>query len=99
MHFLQIWIKPDREGIQPGYALKHFAPRDGQAKLRLVCSLDGRDHSVVIHQDANRYRAALNAGDGVTYNPQAADLCPFGPGQGPSQRPGPHSRRRCPGGG
>ena len=68
VHFLQIWIQPDRVGIQPSYEQKNFALAEKQGKFRLVASPDGRDDSVTIHQDANLYVAALNKGDRVTYN-------------------------------
>ena len=68
VHFLQIWIQPDRVGIQPSYEQKNFALEEKRGKFRLVASPDGRDDSVTIHQDANLYVAALNKGDRVTYN-------------------------------
>jgi quercetin 2,3-dioxygenase len=68
VHFLQIWILPDREGIKPSYEQKHFTLDEKQGKLRLVASPDGRDNSVTIHQDANLYVAVLNNGDRVSYS-------------------------------
>ena len=68
VHFLQIWIMPDRAGIKPSYEQKHFSLAEKQGKLRLVASRDGRDNSVTIHQDANLYVATLNNGDRVNYN-------------------------------
>ncbi|HSW52128.1 MAG TPA: pirin family protein [Sulfuricaulis sp.] len=60
VHFLQIWILPDRQGVQPGYEQKRIG-LDGQ--LRLVASPDGRDGSLTIHQDARVYAARLNGGE------------------------------------
>ena len=68
VHFLQIWIMPDRAGIQPSYEQKNFSLDEKQGRLRLVASPDGRDNSVTIHQDANLYVAVLNKGDRVDYN-------------------------------
>lgn len=68
VHFLQIWITPDRTGIKPSYEQKNFPLADRQGKLRLVASADGRDGSVTIHQDASLYVGVLNQGDRVTYN-------------------------------
>ena len=68
VHFLQIWIMPDRVGIKPSYEQKHFSVDEKQSKLRLVASPDGRDNSVTIHQDANLYVAALNNGEIVNHN-------------------------------
>jgi redox-sensitive bicupin YhaK (pirin superfamily) len=55
LHFLQIWILPRVLGIAPGYEEKHFEDTDKQGRLRLIASSDGRDGSVVIHQDAQLY--------------------------------------------
>ena len=57
LHFLQIWIEPNVTGIAPGYEEKHFSPESKQGRLRLVASNDGRDGSVLIHQDAAIYAA------------------------------------------
>lgn len=61
-HFLQIWIVPDRNGIEPGYEEKHFDAADKRGRLRLVGSPDGADGSVRIHQDVRLY-AGLFDGD------------------------------------
>jgi len=61
-HFLQIWILPDRTGIEPGYEEKRFEPVDKRGKLRLVASADGADGSVLVHQDMRLY-AGLFDGD------------------------------------
>ncbi|MDJ0589834.1 MAG: pirin family protein [Pleurocapsa sp. MO_226.B13] len=68
VHFLQIWITPDRERIEPSYEQKNFPVAERQGKLKLVASADGRDNSVTIHQDASLYVAVLNQGDRVNYN-------------------------------
>ena len=52
-HFLQIWIRPERRGIAPGYEQKHFDDAAKRGKLALVASPDGRDGSVTIHADAS----------------------------------------------
>jgi redox-sensitive bicupin YhaK (pirin superfamily) len=61
-HFLQIWIEPERRGIEPGYEEKRFAPQDKRGRLRLIASPDGADGSVTIHQQARLY-AGLFDGD------------------------------------
>ncbi|MDL2354426.1 MAG: pirin family protein [Pseudomonadota bacterium] len=67
VHFLQIWIEPNVTGIAPSYEEKHFAPATKQGQLRLVASSDGRDGSVLIHQDAAIYAAILGAGDRLAH--------------------------------
>ena len=60
VHFLQIWIIPARQGLQPGYEQRNFS--DSLAdNLRLLASADGRDGSVFIHQDVDLYGARLSA--------------------------------------
>ncbi len=67
VHFLQIWVVPDRQGIAPRYEQKTFPDADKRGRLRLVGSSDGRDGSVIIHQDAKIFAALLNTGDHVTH--------------------------------
>lgn len=62
-HFLQIWILPDRQGIQPGYEQKHFDALSKRGQLRLVASPDGRDGSVTIHADAWIRAGLFGAGE------------------------------------
>ena len=66
VHFLQIWVVPDREGIAPRYEQKTFSDADKRSRLRVVGSSDGRDGSVIIHQDVELFAAILNAGEQVT---------------------------------
>jgi quercetin 2,3-dioxygenase len=63
VHFLQIWIQPKVMGIPPSYEEKHFPANSKQGRLRLVASGDGRDGSVLIHQDASVYASIMNEGD------------------------------------
>lgn len=68
VHFLQIWIVPERDGLQPGYEQKAFPDIERTDTLRLIGSRDGRDGSVVIHQDVNLYGALLGADKSVTHS-------------------------------
>lgn len=65
VHFMQIWIEPDRRGLAPGYEQKRFDDRKRNA-LCLVASCDGREGSVTIHQDASLYVATLDRGATIT---------------------------------
>jgi len=67
VHFLQIWIVPDREGIAPRYDQKRFPDNEKRGRLRLVGSTDGRDGSIVIHQDVQFFAAVLSTGEEVTH--------------------------------
>jgi quercetin 2,3-dioxygenase len=63
VHFLQIWIVPERKGIAPGYEQRAFPAEERRGRLRLVASRDGREGSVTIHQDAALYAALLAPGE------------------------------------
>ncbi len=67
VHFLQIWMLPDRQNITPRYDQRNFPLAEKQGKLRLVGSKDGRDGSVVINQHINLYVSALSTGDLITF--------------------------------
>lgn len=66
VHFLQIWIEPDRESIAPRFEDLAIAPEEVQDKLRLIASPDGRGGSSVIQQDALVSIGALSEGTEVT---------------------------------
>lgn len=62
VHFLQIWILPDRKGVTPRYQQRHFAPAEKRGRLRLIISPDGAEGSLSVYQDARVY-AGLFDGD------------------------------------
>jgi len=68
VHFLQIWIEPNRLGVAPEYEQKHFTATEKQGRLRLIASPDGADGSVRINQDARVYAAILNGDDELSYS-------------------------------
>ena len=65
VHLLQIWILPERNGLEPGYEEKTFDAASKQGRLRLIGSRDARDGSVTIHQDVDLYAGILGAGDAL----------------------------------
>jgi redox-sensitive bicupin YhaK (pirin superfamily) len=66
VHFLQIWILPERTGIAPSYEQKPFA-LDGARTLVLVASGAGRNGALTVHQDADVYAGRLEVGATVTH--------------------------------
>jgi len=68
VHFLQIWIIPERDGLAPGYEQKAFSDEDRRNTLKLIGSRDGRDGSLVIHQDVHLYGSLLTAGDSLAHD-------------------------------
>jgi redox-sensitive bicupin YhaK (pirin superfamily) len=67
VHFLQIWILPEREGLEPGYEQTFFAPEEKKGRLRLVASRAGEDGSVKINQDVRLYASILDEGESVVH--------------------------------
>jgi quercetin 2,3-dioxygenase len=67
VHFLQIWLLPNEEGLTPSYEQKTFADSEKRGRLRLVAARDGRDGSVRIHQDADLYASLLDKEEAVTH--------------------------------
>lgn len=62
VHFLQIWLLPNKAGLAPSYQQKHYPDELKRGRLQLLLSPDGADGSLVIRQDARIY-AGLFAGD------------------------------------
>ena len=71
VHFLQIWLLPDRSGLKPSYEQRAFPPDARKGTLTLVGSRDARDGSVTINQDVDLFSAALDAGNRVSHSLKA----------------------------
>jgi quercetin 2,3-dioxygenase len=67
VHFLQIWVIPERLGLTPGYEQKNFSEAKRRNTLRLIGSRDGRDGSITIHQDVDLYASLLAKGETVRH--------------------------------
>ena len=65
VHFLQIWLLPDKSGVTPGYEQKKFDFAPG--KPTLLASRGGRDGSVNINQDASVYGAKLDGAEKISF--------------------------------
>ena len=67
VHFLQIWILPEKENLTPGYEQTLFSAESKKGKLKLVASRAGTDGSVKINQDVAMYASILDKTDEVSY--------------------------------
>ena len=67
VHFFQIWIMPERQGITPGYEQKLFPDEERSGKLRLVVGPGGEDGALNIHQDVRLYSSILDKGQRVEH--------------------------------
>jgi redox-sensitive bicupin YhaK (pirin superfamily) len=65
VHLYQIWLLPERKGIEPSYEQKRFPDSERHNQLRLVASRDASDGSLLIHQDARIYLSQLDTGESV----------------------------------
>jgi redox-sensitive bicupin YhaK (pirin superfamily) len=68
VHLLQIWLLPNRQGVEPRYAQKAFSESSKRDRFALLVSPDGRDGSIETHQDALLF--ATMPGDGRTVDYQ-----------------------------
>jgi redox-sensitive bicupin YhaK (pirin superfamily) len=67
VHFLQIWIVPNRLRVAPRYEQKAFPDADKRGQLRLVGSPDGRDGSLTIYQDVRLLAGLFSGGEQATH--------------------------------
>lgn len=70
VHFLQIWIQPNRVNLAPSYAQRAFDAEALRDRLCLLAAPDGAD-ALALHADARVYAARLGAGVEVRHRPAA----------------------------
>lgn len=63
VHFLQIWIIPNKTGLLPGYEQRAFSLDEQRGKWTLIAAKDGRDGSVTVHQDVDVWAARFSPGE------------------------------------
>ena len=61
VHFLQIWIIPNLQGLQPSYEQRKITAKKIKNKWGLRVSPGAEDDSVQIHQDAYLYQTNIEA--------------------------------------
>jgi redox-sensitive bicupin YhaK (pirin superfamily) len=67
LRFLQIWIEPHGQNLQPHYAKQFFSMASRQNQLCLVVSPDGRTGSLDLNQDVFIYTTLLRKDISVHY--------------------------------
>lgn len=67
VHLYQVWLFPERKGIEPGYEQKRFPESEQQNQLRLVASPEAEAGSLLIHQDARIYLSQIEPQATVHY--------------------------------
>ena len=66
VHFLQIWIQPNVQGIEPSYEEKRFGADEKRGRLRLIASPDRAQESVLIHQDARVFAGLFDGSESAS---------------------------------
>ena len=67
VHFLQIWVLPERQGLPPSYEQIRVALEEKRGRLRLIASGRGGEGAVRVHQDVELYATLLEAGEAVSH--------------------------------
>ena len=65
VHFLQIWVMPDKIGGEPSYQQRQLRNKEDQ--LELIASPNSSEESLLIRQDANIYRGVLKEGQRLVH--------------------------------
>lgn len=68
VHLYQIWLFPEKKGIEPSYEQKHFSEDERHNQLRLVASQNAAEGSLLIHQDARIYPSSIDAGKELSHS-------------------------------
>jgi redox-sensitive bicupin YhaK (pirin superfamily) len=63
VHLYQIWLLPQRKGLEPSYEELAVGEEEQRGRFRLVASPDGAAGGLTIHQDARLYVARLLPGE------------------------------------
>jgi redox-sensitive bicupin YhaK (pirin superfamily) len=63
VHLYQIWLRPERKGIEPSYEQKAFSAEERRNRLQLVASSNAAAGSLLIHQDARIFLGDLDASE------------------------------------
>jgi redox-sensitive bicupin YhaK (pirin superfamily) len=69
VHFLQIWIQPDRVNAPPAYEQRAFDPAARRGRWAVLASPDGAEGSLAIRQQAWLRGVLLDAGESVALTP------------------------------
>jgi quercetin 2,3-dioxygenase len=69
VHFMQIWLLPERRGLPPSYEQRSFPDAELRNRWRLIAARDGRGGAVKVHQDVDLYAARLAGGSELPYKP------------------------------
>ncbi len=63
VHFLQIWIVPNRKGVNPRYQQEHFPPAAKRGRFKLIISPEGEADSLSVYQDVKIYAGLFESAE------------------------------------
>ncbi|MEE8622655.1 MAG: pirin family protein [Alphaproteobacteria bacterium] len=66
-HLLQIWIRPEMRGLEPGYEQRAFPPSEKRDRLCLIACRDGREGALTVRQDVAIYASVLDRDKAVSH--------------------------------
>ena len=66
-HLLQIWMLPERDGLEPGYEEKNFPLEDRTNCLLPIAAPGGAGGALNIHQDIHLYASVLGPSHTLTH--------------------------------
>ena len=69
VHFLQIWLTPDEDGLEPSYEQRRVRTDDTRGTLRVIVAPGNGDGAVAVHQDARVLLGLLDEGNVVVHQP------------------------------
>ncbi|MGH9778867.1 MAG: pirin family protein [Candidatus Acidiferrales bacterium] len=67
VHLLQIWIRPEKKGLAPGYQQKAFSREAMKGKLLQIAGPAERGDIITVHQDVSLYTTELAPGQTVRH--------------------------------
>jgi redox-sensitive bicupin YhaK (pirin superfamily) len=67
VHLYQIWLFPERKGLEPSYEQKRFPESERRNRPLLIASRDAAEGSLRIHCNAQIYLATLDDGRAVNH--------------------------------
>src|SRR3569832_1056931 len=66
--FIQIWIIPEKRGLEPGYEQTYFPEEERTNTLRLIAARDPKNGALKINQDVSLFASLLESGKSVSYD-------------------------------
>jgi redox-sensitive bicupin YhaK (pirin superfamily) len=67
VHFLQIWVLPQQQGLPASYEEKHFSDDDKRGRFRAIVRPGGADGALTVHQDVSVYAGVFAKDDQTSF--------------------------------